>query len=293
MGKKLLSLRQADGQLLYHYTKSAGIQGIISRKNFWATKSDFLNDTREFSYVIEVVKRVCADSLEKEEWKTLLMRNFLHTEGGEENFRYEKLKDFFVLSFSTCCDSITLWAEFGDTTGYNIAFDSGEIIRKISKSNSISYHGYVVYDEHEQRSDVRTLLRQTVPQQLGMPFEDIMQRGGKDESDPLFQRACRLFQKSAKVYSMFFKQPGFHDEQEYRFVFKRDEDTMVHFREKNGFLIPYVEIAIGDDKHPLPIQGITVAPKNHIDLARKGMEYYLQRHGYDVPVQLSGLKLRY
>ena len=32
---------------------------------------------------------------------------------------------------------------------------------------------------------------------------------------------------------------------------------------------------------------------HYIDLARRGMEYYLASLGYDVPVKLSQLKLRY
>lgn len=43
----------------------------------------------------------------------------------------------------------------------------------------------------------------------------------------------------------------------------------------------------------LPIRSITVAPKNHIDLAREGMKEYLHSHGYEVDVELSRIKLRY
>ena len=43
---------------LYHYTQIAGVQGILDEKSFWATKSDFLNDPREFSYIIEVIQQM-------------------------------------------------------------------------------------------------------------------------------------------------------------------------------------------------------------------------------------------
>ena len=45
------------------------------------------------------------------------------------------------------------------------------------------------------------------------------------------------------------------------------------YREKDGFLIPYVQIQLTDKL--LPIKEIVVAPKNHIDLAKKGMEYMI------------------
>ena len=43
----------------------------------------------------------------------------------------------------------------------------------------------------------------------------------------------------------------------------------------------------------LPIEEIMVAPQNHIDLAKNGMEYMLQTKGYDADVSLSNIKLRY
>ncbi len=43
----------------------------------------------------------------------------------------------------------------------------------------------------------------------------------------------------------------------------------------------------------LPIKEIVVAPKNHIDLAKKGMEYMLAEKGYDAQVSLSNINLRY
>ena len=44
---------------------------------------------------------------------------------------------------------------------------------------------------------------------------------------------------------------------------------------------------------PLPVTDIMVAPKNHMDLARSGMEYLLAYKGYHAPVNLSDIKLRY
>ena len=56
------------------------------------------------------------------------------------------------------------------------------------------------------------------------------------------------------------------------------------------FTIRYIAIDLSGGKKKLPIRSITVAPKNHIDLAREGMKEYLHSHGY---VELSRIKLRY
>ena len=59
------------------------------------------------------------------------------------------------------------------------------------------------------------------------------------------------------------------------------------------FTIRYIAIDLSGGKKKLPIRSITVAPKNHIDLAREGMKEYLYSHGYEVDVELSRIKLRY
>jgi hypothetical protein len=44
-----------DG-LLYHYTTQTGLLGIIGRKQIWATHTQYLNDSREFSHALQVVR---------------------------------------------------------------------------------------------------------------------------------------------------------------------------------------------------------------------------------------------
>ena len=61
------------------------------------------------------------------------------------------------------------------------------------------------------------------------------------------------------------------------------------YREKDGFLIPYIQLS----EKRLPVKEIMVAPQNHIDLAQKGMEYMMAEKGYSVTVELSNIKLRY
>ena len=55
-------------------------------------------------------------------------------------------------------------------------------------------------------------------------------------------------------------------------------------------LLPYIEVTAGS---ALPLRQITVAPKNHVDLAERGMAQFAGSPGYDVPVVLSRLKLRF
>ena len=56
-------------------------------------------------------------------------------------------------------------------------------------------------------------------------------------------------------------------------------------------MLPYIEIPLSEKN--LPIEEIMVAPQNHIDLAKSGMEYMLHTKGYKANVTLSNIKLRY
>lgn len=128
--------------IIYHYTKSNGVNGIIKNNCFWATKSNFLNDPKEFSYIENIVLPVCNEYIKNDTYKMMFIEDVMEEsvllDGGENT-------DYFVLSFSNCRDSITMWEQFANRTGYNIAFSSDDIVKRIGEENKIEYHGFVVY----------------------------------------------------------------------------------------------------------------------------------------------------
>lgn len=211
---------------LYHYTKCKGVQGILKDKAFFATKSDFLNDTNEMRYTLALVNEVL-EGISAPESRPILLSSLAVS--AEDM----KKQNYFVLSFSVDADSITLWSEFGNNTGYNLEFRSSE----------------------------------------------------------LFAKYCRSFRKAVSIYSVFFKQEEFAAEKEYRVVFKENDEREIRYREKNGFLLPYITIGLRNACSA--VNKITVAPQNHVDLAKEGMEMYARQLGYDAQVCFSKIKLRY
>ena len=72
MLKQHLRLKQIEpNQAIYHYTKSNGVQGILRDMAFYATKSDFLNDTKEMYYTLYVVDHVISEIKDKNMRKIL------------------------------------------------------------------------------------------------------------------------------------------------------------------------------------------------------------------------------
>ena len=138
MSGRQVKLQHAEkGSILYHYTKSNGVNGILTHNCFWATKSDFLNDPNEFSHIQGIIDEVCQENIKTLELRKMFLQDSIYAER-------EKKREYFVLSFSKCRDSITMWSEFANKTGYNIGFRSDDIIARIEEAAEIAYHGLVI-----------------------------------------------------------------------------------------------------------------------------------------------------
>lgn len=286
-----LSLDQLKkGDMLYHYTKCYAASNILRSGVLYATKSSFLNDTNEMEYILHVAGEVIGD-LRNEAWQELLMDQVI---GAVDEFRRH---DIFVLSFSEDADSITLWSEFGEETGYNLGFDGEQLISGIQNSHKIYWHGRVIYNHDSQYSLIETLLKDTVPAQIGKPLESILEEEIRQSGTEAFRQFRKSLLATLNIYAIFYKQPEFAPEKEYRLGFLNPDRRRIRYRSQEGFLLPYIEIRVipadGREKALLPLKSITVAPKNHVDLARKGMIQYTESLGYQIPVTLSALKLRY
>ena len=72
-GRQVKLKRAENSSILYHYTKSNGINGIINHNCFWATKSDFLNDPNEFSYIRGIIEEVCRDTIKSPALKEMFL----------------------------------------------------------------------------------------------------------------------------------------------------------------------------------------------------------------------------
>ena len=161
----------------------------------------------------------------------------------------------------------------------------------ISRTKKISYHGLLIYSRETQRKIIHDLLTKGIPQNLGCSFDDIMKNAAGNGGDESFRKYCKQFKKAMSIYAVFFKQEEFAAEKEYRVVLKETSDSEVHYREKDGFLLPYIRVNLR--KAHDAVNRITVAPQNHVDLAKEGMQMYARQLGYSAEVCLSKINLRY
>ena len=46
---------------LYHYTSIDGLEGILSKRSFWASQIHFLNDIQEFKYSFDIFEKILSE----------------------------------------------------------------------------------------------------------------------------------------------------------------------------------------------------------------------------------------
>lgn len=169
---------------------------------FGQPKAIFLNDPKEFSYIETIIREVCCELIEEKSLCDMFLEDVL-----EENILCGggRSKEYFVLSFSNCRDSITMWSEFGNETGYNIGFDSKRLIARIEENNTIEYHGLVLYEMEEQKKIVRRILNEGIPNEMQLSFSEIIEAGAKTEIVRNIKRHAENSRKSQRFMPCFSK----------------------------------------------------------------------------------------
>ena len=109
--------RFTDG-LVWHYTDAAGLKGIIDRHTIWASSIHSLNDNRELTYGVDVLRAAARGrSSDLTEWVDRAAR-LLHV-----SVRH----DSFIASASTCGSSASQFEHYGP---YALGFDPGTQLTK-------------------------------------------------------------------------------------------------------------------------------------------------------------------
>lgn len=286
--------QEAESAKLHHYTNAVGLMGICA-KQFWVTDSHFLNDPSEFcvgtEVFLELVRKKIPESEERELFCEAVVADI------EENEAYPGTlsSGYYVLSFCLTKDSALMWSEFSDFAGYCMTFGFGGLMDALAFEPN--WHGRVVYDHDEQ---IKLMERSFEGHFFdGSVYEYLT---GWDSfvncSEDQLQKLATFAGVVCSVYNMFFKKQCFSGEDEYRFIFScfhkpirhKDEVVPLHFRERNGVLIPYVEIGLSE-LHCL--ESVIIGPKNQIDLAQIGLEAFFKNQGIEPMISRSGIPLRY
>ncbi|SNR92848.1 Protein of unknown function [Azospirillum sp. RU38E] len=212
--------------------------------NFWLSSILFMNDNEEFFHgvniLIKEIKNFYSKSIGKKEkdFSDRIIRFLESTSLGES---------IFSCSFSRHSDLLSQWRGYCPPSG---GVSIG-LSRKIFHSLSDQYAGVsgnlmrVIYDEDEKIFVARSVIENSIGE-----FLSIVKEQGCNERDFLFVSFCEYL----AILGSCFKNPGFYEEEEFRYIWKYPYYDIIReiydpafwninkkFRSARGLMIPYVE----------------------------------------------------
>lgn len=242
--KKILD--DGSNSILYHYTKPEKLLSILESGTMRFSNALYLNDKEEVTYSYKLIIGLIDDmpGVNKNLFskiKEYFYSKYTNIINGTDDF--DNKFEYYTISFSTDSDNLTLWNNYSkgqNYTGYNIGFCKQDLIADMMKIGFNSVYGNIIYDKNKQVTVLKLIFDKWNKQ-----YEKLVKsKGKKNVSDKLADTYIELI-NILSIISLFFKNPYFKDEKEYRIIFINNYGTnftkQTKICEKNGLFIPYIE----------------------------------------------------
>ncbi|MDR7248944.1 DUF2971 domain-containing protein [Bacillus pumilus] len=274
---------------LYHYTSVYRLEGIIKNKELWVSHSDFLNDKTERQYTFNLFYKILVERAKK------ASLNFRYVEGV-----LKIIKDFeypaYVLSLSKNKDSNLLWSNYSQNDGYNIKFDFSSYRSDLSidqeKAAAIClFKSKVIYDEKTHHQAINELVDDYI-ELFKKHDEHFIHDREWVKNNPYITQTVTNLHITFLLFSAFFKDACFKQEEEHRVALVPTRSKFINFdcRILNGAFIPYIKIKLKDSQ----IKGVTIGPKNKMDISEEGLRYFLELNNLsEIDIKQSKIPYRY
>ena len=267
---------------LFHYTNPAGLHGILTDREIWATSIHYLNDSSEFLHAVEIARyqTILAEDRMEDELQKLAI--------GEMRSRLKKINHqrVFVVSFSEDSDRLSQWRAYCGEGGYSIGFDSKALISR-SEMSRFSLHK-CIYD--------KKLQEQTVQDAINWCIKPLMDRRRFKNHQPqkLCDRIALFFVLLIAHLAPLLKHPGFEEEKEWRLVSSVPFSTeyQIRYRPTDSILIPYFAYQLCESNEALPIDSIVVGPTRATELSIRSLKGFLKSQNIDAAVLESEVPFR-
>ncbi len=279
--------------VVYHYTKPEKLLNILSGGTLRFSNVLYLNDKEEVAYsyklivsLIDETPNLNTDLFDK--IKNHFKNKYKHIVDGSNdllnNFEY------FTTSFSSDNDNLTLWNNYAkgkSYTGYNIGFDKKKLIKEMTGNNFLPIYGSVIYDRQKQVKIIKSIFKK-----WNSLFEKALSTK-KQNKVKLFDIMLELVDV-LNIVSIFFKNPQFHNEKEYRIVvvnaFGTQNSKQTKIAEKNGLFVPYLEYNFSKNS----VSSLNIGPTFDENIFFTSTNRMLLNFGYEnIEVLRSKIPLRY
>jgi len=258
---------------IYHYTDLSGLSGMVSKSELWATNIFFLNDKEESHHGCRcfknTVSQMGADFISESKKITLLKSIDAYQKSrGKNNNSPER--HIYSISFSKDMDKLSQWRGYGNKQGVCIEFDKDKLTDFVDLPELNCVANDVIYSSESDTVQMsKTLKDFFVSSELNL----------LELSDPYTTMALTYHYLSRMI--PFFKNHGFSEENEFRFIFSpRLWLSDVHFRVNDNGLIPYIILKRGEQVK-LPITSVIIGPVKDYGFVHEGIRMLLDRWGYE------------
>jgi hypothetical protein len=277
--------------LLFHYTNSNGLLGILSSGRLWATNYRFLNDSSEIAYGVAVFEAVLQERVVQAQNDVIAI--FLERTRITAN-PFDGMFDCYVSCFCERDDLLNQWRMYATSGG---GFAMGLQTKQIGLRLGVRHQDQtfflrkVIYSEATQRQLIAEVLDNTIA-----ALRDATQGMSIADANTLIARCCRFVRAETADYFMCFKHPAFEVEQEWRLchVIAPTQEAHVLFREGSYGLTPYVALdptpMAGVHANKIPLARITHGPVKDPTNVRYALRQLLTAKGY-APTEIAGSTL--
>ena len=291
IAKSRTELQTTLPELLFHYTTSSGMRGIVDSSRLWATNYRFLNDTSEVGYgagLFEALVRERLVGLENDVLSEFLTRT-LRTANS-----FDGMVDCYIACFCERDDLLNQWRSYaGSGGGYALGLRAKEIGRRwgqLERTQDFVLRK-VIYDVNVQTR----LLSEVIDKTMSALATDTDAVSVADANN-LIARCCQFVRAEVSDYLVSFKHPAFAVEEEWRIchVISSVEEEHVSFRDGQFGLTPYVCLDVspmaGVHHNKLPLARITHGPVPNPDNVRFALNKLLRAKEYSF-VEVAGSTL--
>lgn len=280
--------------VIYHYTKPEKLLNILASGTLRFSNALYLNDKEEIAYSYKLIVDLIdtnAQNLNSDLFGKIrnhFSNKYKHIVDGYNDL-VNKL-EYFTTSFSTESDNLTLWNNYAkgkNYTGYNIGFDKNKLVEEMDRNNYLPIFGSVIYDKNKQIKIIHAIFKK-----WNMLFERAL-KCKKTNEVKLFDILFELIDVLS-IVSIFFKNPQFKNEHEYRIVivnaFGAPNSKPTNIVEKNGLFVPYLEYNFSKES----VKSINIGPTFDENIFYTSTNRMLLNFGYeDKEVFRSKIPLRY
>lgn len=278
---------------IYHYTKPEKLLNILKSASIRFSNALYLNDKDEIAYSYKLIVKLIDETpnLETdvfEKIKNHFISKYKHIIDGEIDSKIEL--EYFTTSFSSENDNLTLWNNYSkgkSYTGYNIGFNKDLLITDMIEKEFHPIYGSVIYDTKKQAKILTSIFKKWNTQIKNLS------KTRKNYEVHLFDLIFELID-ILSIVSLFFKNPQFNNEKEYRIVLVNGVDIksakQTKIIEKNGLFIPYIEYNFSHNT----VSNVNIGPTLDERIFYASTNRMLMNYGYEnIDVRKSKIPLRY